>query len=83
MPQPNLVKSLKETYWFFTGQSQWAPNWLDRLPDFFCPIYQGQQEFRWFGTTISTDSIPGDTLFMYWQRELQQWFNENRKGGDK
>ena len=70
MSQSNLMKFLRGTYWFFTGQSQWAPNWLCQLPSFFSPIYQGRQKFKWLGITIPADSAAGDTLFMHWRREF-------------
>lgn len=65
------------TYLYFTGQSQWAPNWLYRLPVFFIPIYQGNSTFKWLGITISTElAFVGDTLFMHWRRLIKKRLNK-------
>ena len=61
-----------DTYRYFTGQSQFGPYWLYRLPNFFMPIYQGDLTFKWLGITIPADSaFIGDTLFMHWRRQIK------------
>ena len=66
------MKELKRTYYFFTGQGQWAPQWFAALPKWFHPVYQGDNTWRWFGIKIKANSLVGDTLLMYWRRRIKQ-----------
>jgi len=59
---------MKETWWFVTGQSQWMPKWMEKLPRWMHPIYQGNNTFKWLGKVIKAYSRPGETLMMCWRR---------------
>ena len=66
------MRELKRTYYFFTGQGQYAPKWLCKLPHWFQPLYQGNSTWRWLGISIKADSIGGESLLMYWRRRVKQ-----------
>ena len=71
------MRELKRTYYYFTGKGQFAPKWARILPGWFLPAYLGDGDeshtWRWFGIKIKTAcSQTGDTLFMYWRRQIKQ-----------
>ena len=67
-----LQRELKKAWRFLSGQSQWTPDWMDKLPGWTLPIYIGDDCFRWLGVKIKTyQPLCGETLFMYWRRVIK------------
>lgn len=74
------MKTLRQTYWFFSGKYQRAPRWLDKLPKFFQPIYIGNDEFRWLHCVIKVKyPVGGETLPMAWRRHFRAWRKRNER----
>ena len=66
---------MKQLYLFYSGQIQLSPIWAEYLIPFLLPRYIGNFYHKWFGITFHTpDSLGGETLFMYWRRNvLLRW----------
>lgn len=61
-----------KTWNFITGQSQFGPKWIDKLPKWSFPVCIGDDYFQWFGIKIKTiRPLAGETLFMYWRRVVK------------
>ena len=75
----NRLQSYSLYSWLFrflTGRTAYAPMWMNKLPKFMIPVYQGNNSFKWFGKSFVFDESVdtwGKTLFMVWrdQREAK------------